>query len=461
VHLKTSERIKIWQKVKEDPLFFYDEFLNGPPLWHKQQEIAKAVASHKKVAIRAGHVVGKTYTLGFLSTWWMASNPDSLLITTAPSSRQVKNLLWGEIRNFYNNAKYPLGGEMSTMTWKFDEKWYAIGFATDKPVNIGGFHGKRVMAIVDEASGMEPNIMDAIDTVVGGADCKLVYAGNPLEPSGRFYEAFKDSSFHKIKISCLDHPNVKEGRDVIPGMVSKEWVEERKKKWGVGSPLYMARVEGDFPEDAAEIIVPMSWVEAARDRELEPKKDDPVEAGLDVSEFGTDETVFTVRKGPKVIAQQFWAQTDLMKTVGKTLQLCKLFHVEHLKVDCIGIGAGVTSRLKEIAEEKKSGLAVFGINASESSVEPEEYGTVRDELWYNLRDRFHDKLIDLTAVSDNDDLISQISGPKQLVNSKGQRKAESKESMKKKGVRSPDRADSLALAFYVPPKDPEPKVSFF
>ncbi|KKM92810.1 hypothetical protein LCGC14_1214850, partial [marine sediment metagenome] len=215
--------VEIIQKaIKGDPLYFHDEILKGPTLWDKQKEIMESVVTHKKTTVRAGHAVGKTFTIARVGLWWISSEEDSILITTAPSGRQVKTLLWGEMRKGYFDSAQPLGGKMDLLQWKISDSWYALGFSTDKPVNVGGFHGKRAMVIVDEASGMNDDIMDGLDAAVSGAECRLVYTGNPLKAFGRFHESFKDPAFNKITISCLDHPNVIQRKEIYPGMVSYE-----------------------------------------------------------------------------------------------------------------------------------------------------------------------------------------------------------------------------------------------
>lgn len=340
---------------------------------------------------------------------------------------------------------------MDLLQWKLSESWYALGFSTDKPVNVAGFHGKRVMVIVDEASGMLDEIMDALDAAVAGDDCRLIYTGNPLKPSGRFYESFKDPSFHKISISCLDHPNVIQKKEVYPGMVSYEWVLDREKRWGKNSALFKARVLGQFPEGGTDLLVELDWVEEAKTRTLKPEG--PIEAGVDISDGGTDETVFIARQGPRVLYIEAWnpGKEATMETTGRIIELIKKWKVENVKIDKIGVGAGVHSRIKEL----KPCRNVIGVNVAEGAYDKEAYQTRRDEIWYGLSQRFADGDVDLTRVKDNEETWSQITNIRRKHTSRGQQKVESKDEMKSRQVESPDRGDALALAFArvkTPPK---------
>lgn len=440
--LSYDEIDQLQKDIKADPLFFNNDVLKSKEPWARQEAIMRSVVAHKKTTVRAGHAVGKTFIIARIGLWWIASEEESILITTAPSGRQVKTLLWGEMRNAYFGSAMPLGGKMDLLQWKITDNWYALGFSTDKPVNVGGFHGRRVMVIVDEASGMNDEIMDGLDSAVAGDECKLLYAGNPLKPSGRFYESFKDPGFNKITISCLDHPNVKERKELYPGMVSYEWVQDRRRRWGEKSALYKARVLGQFPEGGTDLLVEMEWVEEAKLRIL--KQTGPIEAGVDVSDGGTDETVFCVRQGPKVLHIEAWnpGKEATMETAGRLMRLIKEWKVDTVKIDKIGVGAGVHTRIKE-----QKPCKVIGVNVAEGAYDKEAYQTRRDEIWYGLSQRFADGDIDLTKVKDDEESWSQITNIRRKHNSRGQQKVESKDEMKQRQVSSPDRGDALCLAF--------------
>ncbi|HMX42095.1 MAG TPA: hypothetical protein PKB12_00070, partial [Elusimicrobiota bacterium] len=190
-------------------------------------------------------------------------------------------------------------------------------------------------------------------------------------------------------------------------------------------------------------LIQIAWVDRAKTNVLEVPHDAKIEAGLDVADGGGDESVFTVKRGGKVLTQVWWSNVDTMGTCGRVVQLCNEWKVDVLKVDPIGIGAGVTSRLKELNGEGIIKADVYGVNVAEKSNDPFKFENKRDEIFYGLADRFKDNEIDLSAIQDSEELFSQlVSIKKDKPTSKGQLKV-----AKKDHSNSPDRADSLALAF--------------
>jgi hypothetical protein len=143
-----------------------------------------------------------------------------------------------------------------------------------------------------------------------------------------------------------------------------------------------------------------------------------------------------------------------MATCGKVVRIANKHNVVTIKADCIGIGAGVVARLKELKSEGVLHADVIGYNVAEKSNNPEMFAIKRDEVAYSLADRFKDGQIDLTQILGNEELFAQlVSIKRDKPTSRGQLKVESKDAMASRGQHSPDRADSLALAFAVVPSN--------
>ena len=130
-----------------------------------------------------------------------------------------------------------------------DDEWLCIGFSTDDPTNFQGWHSPGgILAIFDEAPGISPDIWDAARGVIVGKDDRFLCIGNPTETSGPFYNLFSTASENvaKFHISAYDVPNVKQGKVVIPGLCTKDWVDERKAEWHENTPMWQNRVWGIF-----------------------------------------------------------------------------------------------------------------------------------------------------------------------------------------------------------------------
>lgn len=145
----------------------------------------------------------------------------AVVIDTAPTWRQIENQFWRNFREAYKKAKYKLGGTLFKTAFNIDEDWYALGVAADEHAveNFQGWHGKNMLVIFDEASGIPPVIYEAATgAMAGGHTVRFVLIGNPNRASGPFYDAFRNPLFNKIHISAFDVPNVKERRQVVPGL---------------------------------------------------------------------------------------------------------------------------------------------------------------------------------------------------------------------------------------------------
>ena len=450
--LNQNQKREIYLKNKNSPRYFRERVLGNGPLWEGQEKIIQAVETAqagglRRIAIKAGKNLGKTYELGEIALWFLFSSPSTLVVTTAPSNRQIKTLLWGEIHKHYIRSRTRLGGTLDLLTLKIKPDWYAIGFATDKPVNASGFHSKRALVLIDEAQGVPDEMIDELEGVISGDESMLIMSGNPTRTYGRYYEAFKSPLFQKLTLSCLDHPNVLRGTSVFPGMVSKEWVESRREAWGESSPLWQANVVGEFPEQSSAYIVSITDFDFAGDNILEPTT--PVEAGLDVADMGDDENVITIRMGNCVLHQEWWSKTETMDTAAKAMRICNDWKVQSLKIDSIGVGSGVASQCRKQHMDGHLKARVKGINVAEAANDPQEFSNRRAEMWLGMGDRFRRRQIDLTRLKNTEELQSQMTNIKEIpVNSRNQRRVEPKDEIKKRGGHSPDRGDSLCLAFY-------------
>jgi hypothetical protein len=77
--------------------------------------------------------VGKTWTAARVALWFLLSFPRSLVITTAPTWRQVETVLWSEIRRQHRLSRMPLGGVVLQTQLRLADEWFALGLSTDEP----------------------------------------------------------------------------------------------------------------------------------------------------------------------------------------------------------------------------------------------------------------------------------------------------------------------------------------
>lgn len=383
---------------------------------------------------------------------------------TAPTLRQVKDLLWSELRTAHKKALLPIGGELLQLSLKFDEDHFCVGFSTDSENmdKFTGLHQSNQLVIFDQAGGIDPNIWEAAEGLMTSANCKWLAISNSAISDGELANICmpdrrtRFGKWNVLRITAEESPNVVAGRNIIPGLVAYDWVEKRKAAWGEDDPLYKIFVKAEFVPDSEMVVVPYNFVVNAFNYLGEMGS--TISIGVDVARKGTDSTVLTAVSGSRVLEIERTTGNDLMTVVGlvvnfvRTLKETYKLPVVAIKVDTIGVGAGVYDRLVELDLEDLE-LPVIGVNNAEtkSVVENERYLNVRAEMAWAFRNKMQTGQIGLAAlnVSDND-IREYVRGDIQAmrfkISSSGKIQIVDKDELKQILGRSPDYWDSLVLA---------------
>ncbi len=213
-------------------------------------------------------------------------------------------------------------------------------------------------------------------------------------------------------------------------------MREKHAEWGPGHPLWEARVLGQFPTQADNALISLAWLEEASRREP-VATGGPLRAGLDVAGPGEDETVLVIADGPSIIALHVWPQADPCGEVAAALAPYK-GRIEKLNVDSAGIGYYMGKHLEDL------GYPVRDINVGQTASDAEKYANLKAEYYWGLRLRFQDGGV---AGLTDERAISQLAGILYKHDARGRIVIESKEDARKRGVKSPDRAEAVMLAF--------------
>lgn len=458
---KKKPKTKPPSSTSDDPVTFAREVLKLR-LWPRQEEILRAAFEHDKTAVRSGHKIGKS-TAAIVIALWFCSNPiarpGARVVMTSASGRQVKSILWRELRRLYRPVKAQIGGVLNKdpntgLVW--DDGREILGYSTDESEKMAGVSGAHVLFIVDEASGVDEGIFDAIEgNRAGGA--RLVMFSNPTRTSGTFFDAFhsKRQFWHGIKVSSEEAAKV---TPAIPGLATQAWIDEKKKDWGPGSPIYKVRAEGEFPTQGERAVVALAAIDAARlrydERMLPPQgvpvvlAEGPLEFGLDVARFGIDETVLMGRRSRHAFPAVVIPGNDGPTTAGLVLEEVAKRRVDDepvkIKVDVIGVGASVYDSLKLTAPP---GVEIIAVNVAEKSTDEATYRLLRDQLWFAARDWLKEG----GEIPDDPKLEAELLAPEYSFDARGRYVVESKDETKRRLKRSPDRADALGLAVYNAP----------
>ncbi len=439
-------------QYRDDPAAFIAHALpNAGAPYPKQLEMLNLVAHERRVSVVGCNGAGKDWVAARVILWWLETRPAAKVVVISPTQRQIEHILWPELATAIANADYPLSGKLTQSRYTIAPDRFAIAFSTNKPDRIQGFHSPELLLIVDEAHGVEQPYMDAAMRL---NPAKTLMIGNALPKPGEFFDSHhsKQAAYKRLKIAAADTPNIQEGAERVPGLITPEDIAEKTELWGEDHPLFRSAVYAEFPDAEDNSLVGRKAVEDAMaddapSGEGAPSESDderePVYIGVDVARFGADKSVLIARRGQRVIAAKVLDRdADTMRVAGEAALMAADLDAQAIFVDENGVGGGVCDRLKEI------GAPVYGVQFGRRAPHPTRFANLRSEIFWELRRLMNARLI---ALPSDEILQAELLSLRYDVTSSGQVKLESKRAIRKKGMPSPDRADALALAFMRPP----------
>ena len=463
---------RLLQKLREDPEFFGKQIL-GIQLWEKQIQIASTVMNGElsRTAVKSSHGIGKSFVSAAVAMNFLFAFPNSIVVTTAPTFRQVEKSIWKEIRNMHEHAAINLGGKLANGKPLLEiekDRWYAFGFATVDGDKFQGLHAEHILIIVDEAAGVEERIFEAIEGCMTSGNARLLLLGNPTSQSGTFRKAFTDSSWNKFTVSAFDTPNFTHAGITIedmkypnllkkklalglpyPGLVNPQWVASKYKSWGPDSQLFKTRILGEFVDSGERGLIPLSWIEQGIERQKTNRESlvyGELVYGIDVAEFGRDSSLIVKRQGGYFKKPLRFVKLPIMEFTGKIVNErgSEKIPVSTMFIDSIGVGTGVEGRLSEL------GVDTFRVIGGGKSSDPSKYYNIRSEMYWRLREALNPEGENPIGLPDDDELLEELANTTYSISSDGKIKLDSKEDIKHKIGRSPDLADAVAMTMIRP-----------
>ena len=427
----------------DNPTNFFEDILQVTPTKQQKEIISHipiAIKEKKNISVKSGHGTGKTFIESGLIIWFLVTRYKSKVICTAPTAHQLFDVLWSELAKHNDKSVLKNLFEWTATRFAYKESnadWFAVARSSAKPENIQGFHAENMLILVDEASGMDDAIMEAIEGAATEEGNIIMMFGNPTRLSGTFYDSFntKKMFYHTMTMSCLDSTNV-----------SQKYIEQIKTKYGEDSNVYRVRVLGEFPDTEEDTLISIEQINKAIEREVEINNETTIEFGVDVARFGSDETTIYKRIGKKITQEWISDSNTTMEIVGQVVNRVKnnidKFSEIIINIDDTGVGGGVTDRLKELSNEGQLPMKVkiFGINNQSKAHNKKLYKNTITELWFFMRD-----FIKECSIPKDSELVQQLSARRYGFNSDGRMMVESKDAMKDRGLHSPDRADAVLL----------------
>ena len=441
------------------PDLFTEDFLiagrkdeRGRPIkLHPEQAEIMSLASGRWPVVRAGRGVGKTALLAFIIYWWMFTRPTAKVAVISVKKEQLADAIWPELKRWLTGSAIEEFFEwQKTKIFFKDEE--AVRFCVARTGStaeaLQGLHDPHLLIIIEEASGVEEEMFDALVGSLTQEYNAMVMVGNPTKSHGAFFDAFSSpvGRFQPFHIPCIDrkgnlHPNVQ-----------MDFVEMMAHKYGRDSNPYRVYVLGEPPKTDSDSVIPWEWVNIAAEQEDAPEcKDYRIVWGVDPALMG-DRCALVKRQGPVMRERPiFWEGKDTGQVAGRIVAEYQdtpdELRPDDIFVDTIGIGYGVVDNLR------RAGMPVRAVNVSNTPALKEKHFRLRDELWWLAREWFETRAVWIPNPRDEHDvvtdMISELTTPRFEFRPDGKIQVESKRQFKSrlKERRSPDLADAFVLTF--------------
>lgn len=478
----------------------------------KIKEVMRSVWGNPVTFARSCNSYGKSHGAASIAVCYLNVFPAAkVYLFAAPPLSNLQNILWAEIsqiirnhRNLFDGLKitYLRVGTPVTPDEKEKEsvgRWVMglrIPKAADKNTMVAQFsgkHSKYQLFIGDEADGCPDPCFEGIETCNTGEDNRLLALFNPKKKAGHIFRKERDKQAKIIHLSALEHPNVIEGKEILPGAVTRAKVVDRINRYcrlyapnepiveaesfklpdfltgetaispsgevyqplkagvyKIEEPAFSYIVLGRYPHADENQLISEVWIENARSRwneyvrqngEVMPRFGKVV-AGLDVAEFGKDSNSLTLRAKNFVPNQKKWRGLDPIQTGAKAYEECKAFNVSICNVDGNGVGAGVAPHMKNL------GIPTNNLKSQNSPTckmsELGDFKILRDELFWRVA-RWLEK--EDAMLPPNELLLEELRVLTYEIKG-GYIRIMPKDVVKDLLKRSPDDSDSLSLTFY-------------
>lgn len=426
----------------------------GPDLWacEELERIRHEVTARNfdgknsvpaiKIAIASGHGIGKSTLTAWIVHWIMDTRPGSKGMVTANTGNQLKAKTWAEIlkwgkkkitAHWWDFKATEITSKFTPEAWRLDAQTWKEG----KEEAFAGQHSASSSSyyIFDEASAIPDKVWQVAYGGLTDGEPFFFAFGNPTRNTGAFFNCFQPGSGWLTRRV--------DSRDVA--ITNKEQLEKWKEEFGEDSDFFKVRVKGEFPKESSNLFI-------SRDRALEAiRRPEPEQyvnltafLGVDVARYGDDGTRLVVRCGRNANRPiERYSKLSVMEVAKKVasrinaLRTLEKFERVLTFIDGGGVGGGVVDILRDWGYQD-----IYEVNFGSAPDDKTRFANKRAELWSRMRD-----WLSTGCVVNDPEILEDMCAPEYYFNRSQRLVLESKEDMRRRGVRSPDAADALALTF--------------
>ena len=190
-------KLKEW---RNSPLQFVEECLKITPTTQQIQVLSgeQSIAKHKRTSIRSGRGPGKSAVASWLILWFMVTRPFAKVVCTAPTNRQLTDILLSELSKWLRGSLVADEFDIyrDAIRHKEAPKTWWVRFISpsvrsskeEQAETLAGLHDEHILVIVDEASGVPDPVYIPLEGILTKPDNKVLLIGNMTRNSGYFYD---------------------------------------------------------------------------------------------------------------------------------------------------------------------------------------------------------------------------------------------------------------------------------
>ncbi len=423
-----------------------------------QLEAMKAAVAgnrtRRRLAMKACAGPGKSTVLAWLAYWRLlcfgdvGEHPQGSAVSITADN--LKANLWKELAKWkrrssildaaFEQTAEAIFARQHPKTWRLDFKSFPKSANNDEiGATLSGLHSRFPFFLIDESGGISPQIGKSAEQALSTCEDGLIAtAGNPLSLEGLLYEICSrgGKEWEVITITAdPDDPNRTPRIDL-------DWARDQIAKHGREDSWVRIYILGLFPKTALSSLLSLEDVDKAMARGCTEAdyRYSQKRLGIDPAREGDDASVFTMRQGILVYPQEVYRGALGDHLAGRSILIQRNWGQDMTFVDCTGGFGGSIVDFR-----RQTGHATIEVQAAGQADEPMRYVNKRAEMHWRMATAIKSRL----CLPNDAELKSELIAPKYWYDPSGRLKIESKEQIKKRLGKSPDKADSLLQTYAV------------
>jgi hypothetical protein len=437
-----------------------------------------------RIRVESGGNVGKSKLCSGLISHFYDCFESSVAYTFAPKFEHMKRTLWKEIKTDRQRAK--LSGEILDSCVIKDPRnhdHFAVAVATSNALGTGregiqGQHAKYFLVVIDEAEGVQDYVFDALDNLTSGGISIVLMIGNPRTTGSRFHKEAARSNVASFRMNAMYHPNVRAGREVIVGAVTRQSIESQiERHCNVVEAHDADKLTFELPHRLGTIyepdddflcqvmgvpsamvsdrtLVPFGRYEAACKREPVEDNRHKASMGLDCARWGLDKGTLYTRWNGRAWRNRAIGKLDQVEyylVVKEEALALKTRGVTHLQIRVDaggGFGSGVIDLLRRDDELIKafSVFDVFEVAFGSGAKDEKAFYDLITEMTADVAETLKSLAIQNPPPTLEADLCERTCEPRNKGGYFVKKLTEKDIFRKDHGGRSPDDGDGFVLA---------------